>query len=210
MRLLALTAALLAVVTPVTADDLVVFTDGRTLRVSGWEPTGQMAVLELEGGGAISVPLARIANVESLPAPPPPVTATSFEGAPWRDRAGDFADAIGKAATRYEIDPALLTAMAEAESAFDPLAVSHKGACGMLQLLPETAERFGVEDIFDVDQNLDGGAQYMRWLLDRFEGRTDLALAAYNAGENAVDRHGGIPPYRETRNYVSRILGSLR
>jgi soluble lytic murein transglycosylase-like protein len=154
--------------------------------------------------------LARIANVESLPAPPPPVTATSFKGTPWRDRAGDFADAIGKAASRYEIDPALLTAMAEAESAFDPFAVSHKGACGMLQLLPETAERFGVEDIFDVDQNLDGGAQYMRWLLDRFEGRTDLALAAYNAGENAVDRHGGIPPYRETRNYVSRILGSLR
>ena len=101
-------------------------------------------------------------------------------------------------------------AMAEAESAFDPYAVSHKGACGMLQLIPATAERFGVEDIFDVDQNLDGGARYMRWLLDRFEGRTDLALAAYNAGEEAVDRHGGIPPYRETRNYVSRILERVR
>jgi soluble lytic murein transglycosylase-like protein len=210
MRFWVLGAALLAVVTPVTADDLVVFTDGRTLRVSAWEPTGQMAMLELEGGGAISVPLARIANVESLPPSPPPVTATSFDGTPWRDRAGDFAAAIEKAASRHEIDPALLTAMAEAESAFDPFAVSHKGACGMLQLLPETAERFGVEDIFDVDENLDGGARYMRWLLDRFEGRTDLALAAYNAGENAVDRHGGIPPYRETRNYVSRILGSLR
>ena len=73
---------MLVVITPVMADDLVVFTDGRTLRVSGWESVGQMAVLELEGGGAISVPLARIANVESLPAPPPPVTVASFAGTP--------------------------------------------------------------------------------------------------------------------------------
>ncbi len=76
--------------------------------------------------------------------------------------------------------------------------------------MPATAERFGVEDVFDLEQNLDGGARYMRWLLDRFDERTDLALAAYNAGETAVDRYGGIPPYRETRNYVARILGNLR
>ena len=101
---------------------------------------------------------------------------------------------------------ALLTALAEVESSFDPLAVSPKGARGLLQLMPATAERFGVGDPFDVAQNVEGGARYLSWLLDRFGGRADLALAGYNAGEGAVDRHRGVPPYPETRRYVRLVL----
>jgi soluble lytic murein transglycosylase-like protein len=113
---------------------------------------------------------------------------------------------IEATARRHRVDPALLMAMAAVESNFDPFAVSSKGACGILQLIPATAERFGVVDVFDARENLNGGAGYLRWLLDRFEGETELALAAYNAGENAVDRYGGIPPYPETRDYVRRVL----
>ena len=99
--------------------------------------------------------------------------------------------------------------MARIESNFNVYAVSPKGACGILQLIPETAERFGVEDVFDAGENIDGGARYLRWLLERFDGDTRLALAAYNAGENAVQRYGGIPPYRETQDYVRKVLGKV-
>ena len=102
----------------------------------------------------------------------------------------------------------MLTAVALAESAFNPRAVSSKGAGGLLQLMPATAERFGVRDVFDASQNVEGGAKYLRWLLQRYEGRTDLALAGYNAGEGAVDRHNGIPPYSETQQYVTRVLAN--
>ena len=125
---------------------------------------------------------------------------------PWRLAAGPYADLIGRVSVRHEVDPALLTAMAQVESAFDPLAVSPKGAGGLLQLMPDTASRFGVADVVDAAQNVDGGARYLNWLLQRYEGRTDLALAGFNAGEGAVDRHSGIPPYRETRRYVRQVL----
>jgi soluble lytic murein transglycosylase-like protein len=128
----------------------------------------------------------------------------------WRAAAGAYADLIEEAALRYGLDPALLTAMAQTESAFNPAAVSPKGAAGLLQLMPATAERFGVRDVFDVPQNVEGAAKYLKWLLERFEGRTELALAGYNAGEGTVDRYQGIPPYRETRDYVARVLDGVR
>ena len=124
----------------------------------------------------------------------------------WRAAAGPYAELIGRTARRHELDPALLAAIAEIESAFDPQAVSPAGACGLLQLMPDTAARFGVSDVFDVAQNVEGGARYLSWLLQRFGGRTELALAGYNAGEGAVERYAGIPPYHETRDYVRRVL----
>ena len=99
--------------------------------------------------------------------------------------------------------------MALAESALDPAAISPKGAVGLLQLMPATAKRFGVDDRRDPAQNVEGGARYLSWLLDRFDGRTELAVAGYNAGEGAVERHGGIPPYRETRAYVQRVMTAV-
>jgi len=105
----------------------------------------------------------------------------------------------------YGIDPDLVLALIEVESRYNPRARSPKNARGLMQLLPATARRFGVKDIWDPYQNLMGGMAYLRWLLDYFDGDVDLSLAAYNAGEHAVNRYGGIPPYRETRHYVKRI-----
>jgi hypothetical protein len=194
----------------VRATQVVQFADGRSMTVRSVERQGEMVLLTLEGGGSIAVPFHRVSNWSELRvAPVPGLPAGRATDAPWRLRAGPFAEAIGIAARRHEVDPVLLTAMAEVESAFDDRAVSHKGALGLLQLMPETAERFGVGDVFDATQNVDGGARYLRWLLERYDGRTELALAGYNAGEAAVDRYQGIPPFPETRAYVSRVLAGV-
>jgi soluble lytic murein transglycosylase-like protein len=110
------------------------------------------------------------------------------------------------AATRYGVEPLLLFSVMSQESAFNSQAVSPKGARGLMQLMPETAARFGVKNIFDPEQNIHAGAQYLRFLLDLFDGNVSLALAGYNAGEGAVKKYGYVvPPYPETINYVRKI-----
>ncbi|HXH02164.1 MAG TPA: transglycosylase SLT domain-containing protein [Candidatus Competibacteraceae bacterium] len=112
---------------------------------------------------------------------------------------------VQQLAPRYGLDPELVLAIIQVESAFDSNARSHKNAQGLMQLIPETADRFGVRDPYDPVQNLHGGMAYMSWLLDLFQCDLRLALAAYNAGEKAVQRYAGIPPYAETQQYVTRI-----
>lgn len=120
------------------------------------------------------------------------------------------AELVKRLAPRFAVDPRLALAIVRAESNFNASARSPKNAQGLMQLIPETAERFGVRDPFDPEQNVRGGLAYLRWLLDRFDGDVALASAAYNAGEGAVARHGGVPPYAETRAYVRRILAFYR
>jgi len=122
-------------------------------------------------------------------------------------RTGDsFRELIVRAAERYALAPELVTSVIRVESNFQPRAVSPKGARGLMQLMPGTAKLLGVQDVFDVGQNIDGGVRHLRGLLDRYNGNIALALAAYNAGAEAVARHGGIPPFAETQAYVARIL----
>ncbi|MBI4478703.1 MAG: lytic transglycosylase domain-containing protein, partial [Acidobacteria bacterium] len=108
-------------------------------------------------------------------------------------------------AEQHRVDPELIRAVVQVESNFDPRAVSPMGAMGLMQLIPDTAKRFGVHNIFDPRANLDGGIRYLKYLMDLFNGDLRLALAAYNAGENAVSRSGGIPAFSETRNYLRKI-----
>lgn len=172
----------------------------------------------------------RIAQIEALtarampPAPPAPQAsaAPSFAAelrsahaptgpAPTATSAGSgrgvpFGDEIDQAARRHRVDPALLTALVRQESGFRPDAVSSAGARGLTQLMPATAREVGVSDPSDPRQALDGGALYLRRMLDRFGGDEKLALAAYNAGPGAVSRYGGIPPYAETQRYVTNVM----
>jgi hypothetical protein len=116
---------------------------------------------------------------------------------------------IDEATRLFQVSPDLVKAVIAAESEFDQFAVSSKGARGLMQLMPAAARRFGVTDTFDARQNIMAGTQYLRVLLDQFQGDVSLAVAAYNAGENAVLRYGGIPPYKETRGYVAKIQSYL-
>jgi len=113
-------------------------------------------------------------------------------------------------AKKYGIEPGLLKAVAKVESDFNPFAVSKSGAMGLMQLMPGTAASLGVENPFDAIENVEGGARYLRSLMDRYGGDARLALAAYNAGPGAVDRHGGVPPYRETTSYLNKINNLFR
>ncbi len=115
---------------------------------------------------------------------------------------------VNETAERHRLDPALVRAVIEAESNWNASAVSRKGALGLMQLIPGTAERFGVVDALNPEQNLEGGVQYLRTLLERYGGNLDKSVAAYNAGEHAVDRARGVPNFPETRNYVQRVIDS--
>lgn len=122
---------------------------------------------------------------------------------------GEYDRHIFDAATTHGVSPDLVKAVIQVESEFDHRAVSSKGAQGLMQLMPPTARRFGVGDAFDPRQNIFGGVEYLAFLLRTFQGDVSMALAGYNAGENAVIRHKGIPPYKETRGYVKKIQGLL-
>lgn len=115
---------------------------------------------------------------------------------------------IREVSGRYSVDPALIRAVIQAESNWNSTAVSRKGALGLMQLVPETAQQMGVNNAFDPRQNLDGGVRYLQTLLRRYNGDLDKTLAAYNAGPGAVDRAGGVPRLRETREYVRKITSS--
>ena len=118
--------------------------------------------------------------------------------------------AVARYAQEYRLSPALIMAVMKAESAFNPTVISKAGAVGLMQLIPETAIRHGVHNLYDTKENIAGGAKHLRYLLDRFHGNIRLALAAYNAGERKVDRYRQIPPFKETRIYVKKVMGFYR
>jgi soluble lytic murein transglycosylase-like protein len=192
-------SALLAVANVASAE-IALLSSGLTLKLEGHRVEDGMLILVLEGGGEIGVPPSQVRGfvpdevVEAVAGP---------EGT-------DLRELAIATARKHGLDPELVLAVVGVESAFQPEAVSPKGAQGLMQLMPGTAESLGVEDAFDPGQNLDGGVRHLGALLTLYDGDLSRALAAYNAGEGAVARHGGIPPFRETREYVRRVLERYR
>jgi soluble lytic murein transglycosylase-like protein len=204
-RLVLVSALLLAAGTPAAAE-IVLLTNGQTFAVSAHRVDGDDVQLALYGGGEVHLAIADVAAVlpdevvrqEAAPEQEPAVAVTD-----WETLAKDTAQ-------RHRVDAGLVRAVIDVESGFRPRAVSPKGAMGLMQLMPTTAAELGVTDPFDPEQNVDGGVRYLRALLTRYGGDQRLALAAYNAGAAAVERHGGIPPYSETRAYVKKVLARCR
>jgi soluble lytic murein transglycosylase-like protein len=127
-----------------------------------------------------------------------------------QNKAASYDPIVRRIASQYVIDPALVHSIIAAESAYNRFAVSGKGARGLMQLMPETARDYGVENSFDAVQNIEGGVKYLKDLQNSYPGRTDLVLAAYNAGPKAVEKYEGIPPFAETKTYVARVKRYLR
>ena len=173
-------------------------------------PTTRLWLCADGGAGYVEIPSEQIGGFEQrhsaislAPAAASAPETTARGTLPVKD---PIRNLIAKAASRHQIDPDFVASVVKAESGFNPTAVSPKGAGGLMQLMPETAARFGVENVLDPAANVEAGTKYLRQLLDLYDGDAVKALAAYNAGPQRVEQYGGIPPYRETRDYVARII----
>jgi soluble lytic murein transglycosylase-like protein len=204
----------LILLTPAMAlADLVTLRGGRVLNVAAVAYEGQEVVLTLRTGGQMRAPREFVMDVrpDEVPWPEPvpePALAAAPEVAPAvPDSPEGIRLLIDRMAAEHGVDVKLAHALVKVESNYKAKAVSPKGAMGLMQLMPATARQYDIDDPFDPIQNLTAGLRHLRGLLDRYgRGKESLALAAYNAGEGAVSRYKGIPPYRETQNYVQRIL----
>jgi soluble lytic murein transglycosylase-like protein len=225
MKRILLATALLALAQTASAS-IAVFTDGRTMKVSAFKAHEEAMELTLSSGGSFTVPLSRIERIVDDEIVPQQLVEEVkkiveaegiFPKKSWRysDESkpifkSKFDATIVEAAKKFDVDAALVSAVIKAESDFNPHELSNKGAQGLMQLMPGTAARFGVTNSFDPVANIYGGTRYLRWLLTKFDGNADLAVAAYNAGEGNVWKYNGVPPFRETINYINRIAKHIR
>ena len=210
------TAALLFVLgTAGPADAEIVFlASGQTISVKSHRVIGDSIVLTLRGGGEVTCDKTLVEKIvpDEVPHPEPKpleaqVAVTPEDGQidPALLQKTPYGEIIAAMSEAHGVNPMLVRALIQVESNYRPKAKSHKGAMGLMQLMPSTARAYNVRNPYDPKANISAGVKHLKSLLDRL-GAVDLALAAYNAGEGAVKRFNGIPPYRETRNYVSRIL----
>ncbi|HVL66404.1 MAG TPA: lytic transglycosylase domain-containing protein [Vicinamibacterales bacterium] len=196
--------------------EIVFLASGQTISIKSHRIEGDQIVLTLRGGGEVICDKSLISKIVPDEVPhPEPAEEGAAAPAPQKPAAKadprllestPYGEIIAAMSQAHGVDPMLVRAVIQVESNYRPRARSHKGAMGLMQLMPATAREYNVRNPYDPKANIAAGVKHLKGLLDRFEGAVDLALAAYNAGEGAVKKFGGIPPYRETRNYVSRIL----
>jgi hypothetical protein len=205
---------------------IALFSDGRNMKIEAYVVQEDTIHLTMHGGGELSLPLSRIERIVDDEVVTPEVVEEVKkiveEGGVFPHRSWRFSDEskplfkskyneiIVEAARRFDVDAALVSAVIKAESDYNPKCLSNKGARGLMQLMPATAERFGVTNSFDPAENIYAGTRYLRWLLKTFDGNADLAVAAYNAGEGNIWKYNGVPPFRETVNYINRISNHIR
>src|SRR5437764_12629472 len=207
---------------------IALFSDGRTMKIDSFQLKSETDIeLKFKSGGTITIPLARIDRIVDDEVAPAAIIAevkkiVEEEGGIFPKRSwhydakrgpifrSKYDKVIVEAAKKFAVAAALISAVIKAESDFNPREYSNKGAQGLMQLMPGTAIRFGVTNAWDPAANIYGGVRYLRWLLETFDGNADLAVAAYNAGEGNVWKYNGVPPFRETINYVNRIARHIR
>ena len=207
---------------------IALFSDGRTMKIDSYKVLDESDIeLKFKSGGKMTIPIVRIDRIVDDEVAPPAVIAEVkkiveeeggiFPKRSWRydEKRGPlfrskYDKVIVDAAKKFDVDAALVSAVIKAESDFNPREYSNKGAQGLMQLMPGTALRFGVTNAWDPVANVYGGVRYLRWLLETFDGNADFAVAAYNAGEGNVWKYNGVPPFRETINYVNRIAKHIR
>lgn len=199
---LALGLGLMWFATPAFAAERVQLVNGFSLHCEHREQVGEQMRLYLDEGNAsyVDVPLNQIERYDFEPSQAKPAVHPALKSPI------EVPKAVQSASSRHALDADFINSVIRAESGFHTTAVSRKGAKGLMQLMPGTAEKLGVQDSFDPAQNVDGGTGYLSSLLDRYHGDVAKALAAYNAGPKAVDKYHGVPPYRETQQYVARII----
>jgi soluble lytic murein transglycosylase-like protein len=180
--------------------EIALLANGLTLKLEGHRVEGETLVLALKGGGEMGVPPQAVRGFV------PDEVLDEVRG----PAGSDLRALASEVARRHGLDPDLVLAVVGVESGFRPEAVSPRGAQGLMQLMPTTAGALGVADALDPEQNLDGGVRHLGALLTLYGGDLARALAAYNAGEGAVARHGGVPPYKETRAYVKKVLARYK
>jgi soluble lytic murein transglycosylase-like protein len=208
MRLSPISLLILGALSAANASaDTLVLRAGKTLKIGALTCDPKTCRAELLGG-EVELDAKEILSVEPDEevdlGPGPAASAVALPTGPAEGRSID--QMVAEAARKYALPRSLVRAVARAESAFNPAAVSPKGAQGVMQLMPGTARELGVRNAFDPAENIDAGAKLLRQLLEKYDGRVAEALAAYNAGQGAVQRHGGVPPYRETRGYIRKIV----
>ncbi len=194
-----------------SAADIAILRNGFTIRHERHQVGNETTRLYLDanGSGYVDVPTMDIVGFErdTTPQPAPQASAPQPQAvAATTVPAVNIADVVGPISQKHSIDPALITSVIRAESAFNPRAVSPKGAQGLMQLMPQTAAKLGVQNAFDPNANVEGGTAYLHELLEQYHWDLVKALAAYNAGPQRVAQYGGVPPYRETHAYVARII----
>jgi membrane-bound lytic murein transglycosylase B len=213
VRLACVTCVLLTAGVATASAEIVVLTSGRTLSVKNHRQDGDAVILTLRSGGEVTCDKSLIEKItpDEVPHPDPQAEQEAVAVAqPLIDVASilqttPYGEFISAAAEAHGVDPLLVRALIKVESNYQPRARSSKGAMGLMQLMPSTARLYNVRNPYDPKTNIEAGVKQLKTLLDRL-GAVDLALAAYNAGEGVVQKFGGVPPYRETRDYVTRIL----
>lgn len=207
-RILAVVVCLAAGAAAPASADIVLLTSGRTLSVKAHRYEGDSIVLSLRSGGEMTFDSSLVDKVLPDEVPyPEPEEEQAAEARPDIESilsATPYGEIIAQVSAAHGVDPLLVRALIQVESNYKPRARSPKGAMGLMQLMPATAQQYGVRNPYDPKANIEAGIKHLKTLLDKLD--LELALAAYNAGEGAVKRFKGIPPYRETRNYVAKIL----
>jgi len=199
-------------VSPVANADTLFLSTGKTLKIDALTCDASTCTATLAGGDVQLRPVdvVRVEPDEQVDIEPVPPTSVEGGLASESKTPRTIEQIVAEAAHKYALPRSLVRAVARAESALNPSAVSPKGAQGVMQLMPGTAKELGVRDAFDPAENIDAGVRLLRQLLERYDGRVAEALAAYNAGPGAVARHKGVPPYRETRGYVRKIVADFQ